>query len=224
MEMIKIPGMENDNIIETQSHTLIIDDVPDRFEMINVQDAVDIELYERVPGGTVYKLYIGNFNSENNENFRLFDKLRCAQENSSLEVHISSDGGNFYEIVEFYNLLKPKFGNITTFLNRGYSAGSMMFLIGDERVVYEHSDLMIHSYSGVSVGKRDDMLKQTLHQDKMITEFFEKMYKPYLSKKEMKRLNKGQDFWMDSKEMLKRGIATHIITDDGDFKAAKEYL
>jgi len=231
MEMIQIPGIEtNNNIVETKNHTLIIEEIQDRFEPVQLSvdgdgtNSSDIELYERIPGGKVYKLYIGNFAAENSENFKLFDKLRSAEPGSNLEVHISSDGGNFYELVEFYNLLKPKFADIATFLNRGYSAGSMMFLLGDERIIYEHSDFMAHSYSGVSYGKREDMLNQTLHQDKMITEFFDKMYKPFFSKKEIKKMNKGQDFWMGSEEMLKRGIATGIITDKGEYQTADDYL
>jgi ATP-dependent protease ClpP protease subunit len=207
---------------------LIIEEVQDRFEPVQISvdgsNSPEVDLYERIPGGDIYKLYIGNFESENSENFRLFDKLRSAEPHSELEIHISSDGGNFYELVEFYNLLKPKFSNIVTFLNRGYSAGSMMFLIGDERIVYEHSDFMGHSYSVYSYGKREDMLNQTMHRDKMITDFFNKMYSPYFSKKEIKQINKGKDFWIDSKEMLKRGIANGIILDTGEYKTREEYL
>jgi ATP-dependent protease ClpP protease subunit len=222
----EIQGFPDNNIIETSNHTLIIEDIKDRFEPMNIDFEEDepLDVYERISGFTLYKLYMGNFESNNAENFRLFDKLRAADQGSSLEVHVSSDGGNFYELVEFYNLLKPKFNSITTFLNRGYSAGSMMFLLGDNRIVYEHSDMMCHSYTGVSYGKREDMLNQTLHQDKMITNFFDKMYSPYFTKKEIKKMNKGQDFWMNSQEMLKRGIATGIILDTGEYKTRDEYL
>ena len=33
----------------------------------------------------------------------------------------------------------------------------------------------------------------------------------------------GQDYWMDAKELCKRGIATHVITEGRELKA-KEYL
>ncbi len=222
---IPIPGMDP-NIIETKNHTLIIEDIPDKFDPMDVDgpDGEKLDIYERTPGGRLYKLYLGDFDARGSENHKMYDKLRSAEPTDQLEIHVSSDGGNFYEIVEFYNLLKPKFAGIATFINRGYSAGSMAFLIGNERIVYEHSDFMVHSYIGGSYGKREDMLNQAIHTDKMITDFFEKVYKPYFSKKEMKKINKGKDFWMDSVEMLKRGIATGIVTDDGEYLTRDEYL
>ncbi len=33
----------------------------------------------------------------------------------------------------------------------------------------------------------------------------------------------GQDYWMDTKEMCKRGIATHVIMEGREF-TAEEYL
>jgi ATP-dependent protease ClpP protease subunit len=125
MEMIQIPGLEtNNNIVETKNHTLIIEDIQDTFEPVQIsldgENSAEIDLYERIPGGKIYKLYIGNFEADNSENFKLFNKLRSADPGSNLEVHISSDGGNFYELVEFYNLLKPKFADIAISANLGF--------------------------------------------------------------------------------------------------------
>jgi ATP-dependent protease ClpP protease subunit len=212
-----IQNLDDGKTIETSCHSLYIEDTPDKFEQLDAENPDMQNIYERIPGGNVYKLYIGNFESHQSENFKIFNKLREASPDDLVEIYISSDGGSFYEILDFYNCIKPKFSNIITFLNRGYSAGSLMFLIGEERVVYEHSDFMVHSYSSVMSGKRQDMLDQTLHQDKMITNFFNKMYKPYFTKKELKKINKGQDFWLNSDEMLKRGIATGIIKDTGEY-------
>jgi len=33
----------------------------------------------------------------------------------------------------------------------------------------------------------------------------------------------GQDYWMDVKELCKRGIATHVISEGAEY-TAKEYL
>ena len=224
LQPIGIEELEvSDNTIETSCHSLFIEDIPDKFEHIPMEKDEPQNIYERIEGGKKYKLFIGNFESTPRENFRIFNKLQEAEPNSLLEIFISSDGGNFYEILDFYNVIKPKFF-VTTFLSRGYSAGSLMFLIGDDRIIYEHSDFMVHSYTSVTSGKRQDLLDRTYHQDKIITRFFNKVYKPYFTKKELKKIDKGQDFWMDSEEMLKRNIATGIILDDGNYLTRDEYL
>ena len=236
MRAIKEEDIQQDpNIIETGCHTLFIEEIPDEFVPMELKiEELDEEgnriesnnppdIYERIQGGTKYSLYLGDFMSGQNENSKIFHTFNKAEPNSIVEININSDGGSFFEILSFYNTIVPKFPEVTTFLNYGYSAGSMAFLLGTKRIVYEHSDMMIHSYSGGNWGKRQDLLDQTEHHDKIITGFFNKIYSPYFSKKEMKKINKGKDFWLDSKEMLKRGIATHIITDDGMFYTGEEY-
>ena len=215
-----IPNFLDPNVTQTKYHTLEIKEEPDRFELIEDTD----DIYQRIPGGNTYILNLGEFLVENNENHLLYNKLRQANPNDLLEIYISSNGGYIFEITEFYNIIKPKFSNIVTFLNYGYSAGSIAFLMGVERIVYEHSDFMIHSYSGGGYGKRDDMIKHIHHNDKKITKLFEKIYSPYMTKKELKKINRGDDYWMDADEMLKRGIATGIILDTGEYKTREEYL
>jgi ATP-dependent protease ClpP protease subunit len=223
------------NVIQTPFHSLHIIENPERYEPVEInvtyvdengEEIPDPEfptVYKKVPESKDYILHLGEFMAEGNENQALFTEILKADPNSQISIFIASEGGNFFEIVQFYNLMVPKFDNIITYLHTGYSAGSMAFLLGTTRYVYEHSDMMVHSYTGVNYGKRDDMLNQTHHQDKMITTFFKKIYSPYFTKKEIKRINKGEDFWMDSKEMLKRGIATHIITDSGEVLDYKGY-
>jgi len=214
---------QEENVIESNYHTLFIEDLPDRFE--HIEDDDNSNLYLRFSGTRKYTLYLGDFEADNQkENFKIFSKLSEAHSDDELTIRISSIGGSFMEVVEFYNIIKSKFKEITTVLNYGYSGGSLIFLAGDIRAVYEHSDFMAHTYSGGVFGKRQDMIDQAMHQDKAITSFFKKMYSPYFSKKELKQMHKGKEFWLDSKEMLERGIATHIITDKGEVLEAKEYL
>jgi len=45
----------------------------------------------------------------------------------------------------------------------------------------------------------------------------------FLSKDEFEQMLIGKDYWMDSRELCKRGIATHVILE-GEEITAKEYL
>ena len=216
----------DDNTIQAQYHTLFIEDTPISFEPVTNEEGEPIEdIYQKVGGHSVYKLFVGDFAEERNGTQRIVNKLQqLSTQGGTLELHISSYGGNVDELLEYYHTINSYFGeNVITYLSMGYSAGAIAFLFGTERVIYEHSDWMIHSYSGGAVGKRDDMLKQLAHMDARIQKFFGHMLEPYFTKKELKRISRGDDFWLNSEEMLERGIATHIISN-GVAYTAEEYL
>jgi len=46
---------------------------------------------------------------------------------------------------------------------------------------------------------------------------------PYFTDKEIEKINKGKDYWMDSLELLNRGIATGIIIE-GEYFTRDEYF
>ena len=215
-----VPTMPEDNSIFADNHSLFW--TINEPEFTPVTDAEGF--YEEQPGYTVYKLFIGDFNETSNGLQRIINKLQQVEPNDVLEFHISSHGGAVEELIELYNLCNTVFyGRMSTFVNFGYSAGAWAFLFGTERVVFEHSDLMFHSYSGGFGGKRDDMLTHMEHEDKRINKFLMGTLEPYFTKKEIKKMIKGKDFWLGSIEMLQRGIATHILID-GEAMTADEYL
>jgi ATP-dependent protease ClpP protease subunit len=149
--------------------------------------------------------------------------LQQNEQNDYLEIYISSLGGEYTELLDFYNTINTNYNYVTTFLNYGYSAGALAFLFGQERIVYEHSEWMIHSYSTGVGGKREDMLNHVNFMDKQILKFFDTLLAPYFSKKEINKINKGKDFWLDSDEMLKRGIATGILKN-GEYTSREDYI
>jgi len=222
MENLILP---EENIIESTYHTLTWDDIPEQYYPVEVQspDGEITQLFERMPPIRKYKLFIGNFNEDGKGLDKIFNKLHGAGHEDEVELHIASRGGYVDETIQFVDTLNAAFNSITAYLNYGYSGGALLFLACDVRIVYEHSDFMLHSYSTGWVGKRNEVLAQAEHTDKRIQKYTDKLIKPYLSKKERKKLANGKDFWMDSDEMIKRGIATHIISNK-ELLTAEEYL
>lgn len=210
---VPMPMLEEDNVIYADNHTLFIDEKPIMMEPARDEVGNIVEGYfEQTGGFTVYKLFIGDFLESGHGLQRIINALQGAKPEDILELHISSNGGFVHELIELYNLIDTTFyKSVTTYCNHGYSAGAMAFLLGEERVIYENSDWMMHSYSGGFVGKRDDMLTHLEHEDKRLQKFFNKIMEPYFTKKELKKMQKGKDFWMSSEEMLERGVATHIM-------------
>lgn len=73
-------------------------------------------------------------------------------------VNINSPGGDFFEGVAIYNLLREHQGKVTVrVLGVAASAASVIAMAGDEILMGEGSFLMIHNAWAVAVGNRHDM-------------------------------------------------------------------
>lgn len=215
-----------DNIIESDFHTLFIKEYPEEYLPLTTEDGQLVEgIFEHVPAQKVYKLFLQEFSDESIHGWnKIIDTLQEASYEDVLELHISGPGGVVREGMELYHIIDSKFrGRTTAFLNYGYSMNALVFLFADQRIIYDASDFMLHSYSGGTYGKRDDMLTQINHTDKHLRRFTDKILEPYLTKKEIKAMNAGKDFWFGPWDMLKRGIATHIIVNGGMLEA-KDYF
>jgi ATP-dependent protease ClpP protease subunit len=157
----------------------------------------------------------------------IYNELWNATENDKIELRINSRGGFVNEGAQFYSIIKNKFnGRCTTILdNCGYSMGALTFCMGDKRVATERSDLMFHDYSGGEYGKGGEMKDSLDHTIKHIRQFFHDVIvdQGFLTEKEFSLMLIGKDFWMDTKELCKRGIATHVLVH-GEEITAKKYL
>lgn len=77
-------------------------------------------------------------------------------------VNINSPGGDFFEGVAIYNLLREHQGKVTVrVLGVAASAASVIAMAGDEILMGEGSFLMIHNAWAVAVGNRHDMRDTT---------------------------------------------------------------
>jgi len=174
--------------------------------------------------GQVYTYYLTELTEEGVDTHEDFNKLRNANEYDYLQIRIDSDGGLIRTGQALINIIDDIFkGRTVTVIEA--NAGSMAAIIfckGDERIVYRHSLIMFHNYTGGYYGKGNEI--------KAWFPAFDAMFKEYLithttglSKKELDKIFRGEDFWFNADQMLERGIATHIIIDGVKYTAA-EYL
>lgn len=184
-------------------------------------------LYKKIPGYTQYRFFVNDFMECERGLHEIYNELWNAGENDTLELRINSNGGMVNEGAQFYSIIKNKFnGRTTTILdNKGYSMGALTFLFGNERVVTERADLMLHDYSGGVVGKGGEIQARNEHTQVFIRDFFKKILLEtgYLSKKEFDNMLIGQDFWMSIDELCERGMATHVLVNGKNIKA-HDYL
>jgi len=207
----------------SEHHTLFIEDVME--ERIAVKDAPN--QFHIIPFHRLYRVFISAFSENKKGLHAVFHELRKADSNDRLELRINSDGGSVTEGLQFFNIILEKFShNTTTFLdNHGYSMGALLFCMGHQRVIYPYSEIMFHNYSHGAWGKGGNVKSQVKHADRSMAVFFKDITvdQGFLSKKEFKEMVLGKDFWMDSKEMCKRGIATHVVIC-GEVITAKKFL
>lgn len=209
--------------ISSEQHTLYTEVIPEEKKIINR----DKRVYQINPKYKRYRIYIGRFFEQKKGLHSVFNELREAKPNDYLEFMINSGGGFVQEGMQFYNIILEKFsGRTVAYLdNYGYSMGAVLFSMADKRVIYPYSDFMYHNYSGGAFGKGGDIKARVDHIDKRLNGFFYDIIvkQGFLSEDEFQKMLVGQDYWMDSKELCKRGIATHVIIN-GQELTAKEYL
>jgi len=209
--------------LSSEQHTLYIETIPEHKRVVNKEK----NLYEITPKHRRFRVYIGRFRELRKGLHSVFNELKDANNLDKLEFIISSGGGMVLEGQQFYNLIQEKFfGRTTAYLdNHGYSMGALLFCMADKRVIYPYSDLMFHTYSHGSYGKGGDVKQHVKHTAKKLEKFFFDLIveKGFLVEEEFKQMLIGQDYWMEAKELCKRGIATHVIIDGQELEA-KEYL
>jgi ATP-dependent protease ClpP protease subunit len=185
------------------------------------------KLYKIIPEHKRYRFHVGVFFELKNGLHDVFNELKDASKNDTLELIINSHGGLIFEGKQFYNLIQEKFHNRTTAYldNVGYSMGALLFCMANKRVVYEYSDFMFHDYWGGAHGKGGELKSQIKYSTKTLKKFFHDVIvkKGFLTKKEFAQMLVGQDYWMDSKELCQRGIATHVVLEGKEI-TAKKYL
>jgi len=209
--------------LSSEQHTLYSEQILENKRVVNKEK----NLYEVTPKHKRYRVYIGRFFELKKGLHSVFNELREAKEYDCLEFMINSGGGFVHEGMQFYNIIQEKFaGRTVAYLdNRGYSMGALLFCMADKRVVYPYSDLMFHTYSHGSHGKGGEVKSHVEHTSKKLEQFFYDLIvkKGFLNEEEFRKMIIGQDYWMDTKELCKRGIATHVIVA-GEELTAKQYL
>jgi ATP-dependent protease ClpP protease subunit len=226
-QFVPIKDDDEELVHKSEFHTLFIEEMPsDKMPMEDENGDYYDGIFQEIPSFKIYKLFIGDFSDDSNDLHPFFNTLAKADFGDLLEFHIDSNGGSVNEGKLFFNTINNfDKENVAAFLNTGYSMGALLFCMPDIRIVHEFSDLMFHDYSSVLYGKAGDMETSHNHNSKHIRNFFKRftLDKGFMSSEEFEQMLIGKEFWMDTEEMCKRGIATHVKLQSGTI-SAEAYL
>lgn len=179
--------------------------------------------YSLVVNGTVAELDIyGDIVSEayswdesDMNVYRLSRILEGLEGVSQINVNINSYGGEVAEGIAIYNALRRHSAKIVTRCDgMACSIASVIFMAGDERVMYAPSMLMIHNASSMAWGTAADLRKAAEDNEK-ITSMSKAAYMERVSitEKELTKLMDAET-WITPAEALNMGFATVIEARD----------
>ena len=132
-----------------------------------------------------------------------------------INVFINSYGGEVASGLSIYNQLIRHPAKVTTYCD-GFacSAASVIFIAGDERIMYESSLLMIHNAWTAIAGNSNDLRKQADDLE-IITQASISAYLKHvnITEDELKSLMDAET-WISSEQALNQGFATSIAKDE----------
>ena len=132
--------------------------------------------------------------------------------NKDIQVNINSPGGDFFEGVAVYNLLRQHKAKVTVnVMGLAASAASVIAMAGDEINMGEGSFIMIHNAWAVAVGNRHDMQAAS----EQLAPFDEAMAEVYaartgLTAKAAAKLMDAET-WIGSSKAIEDGFATGML-------------
>jgi len=154
---------------------------------------------------TIHHFYISGPIETPDKYIEWFQIMRQAGNMDAIYLHLNSGGGNAWTTVQFMRALNETNARVITSAEGIVaSAATMLFLCGDQCEVSDHSAFMFHTFSSSSFGKQHEMQAQVLLEKDWGKKLINQVYKNFLTEDEITALINGQDFWMQSEEVVKR--------------------
>jgi ATP-dependent Clp endopeptidase proteolytic subunit ClpP len=131
--------------------------------------------------------------------------------NTPMSLHINCVGGDVFEGMAIYNVLKKRTARTTVYIEGiAASMGSVIALAGDEVVMAENSLFMIHNAWGGAMGEATEIRKTAALLDKISGEiadiYTKKTNLPYNRVKEMM----DEETWLSADEAFNLGFIDSI--------------
>ena len=165
---------------------------------------------------------IGDDRGENGVSAKMVAKFLSDVGSGDITVNINSPGGNFFDGLAIYNLLREHDGAVTTnVLGVAASAASIIAMASDKLRVAKSGFLMIHNSWGIVVGNRHDMTDVAT----VLGKFDASMSKVYAERSgidaaEIAKMMDAETF-LNGEEAVEAGFADEFLSSD-EVKKAKE--
>ncbi|MGU7882119.1 head maturation protease, ClpP-related [Burkholderia sp. AW50-3] len=158
---------------------------------------------------------------------RIAGALRTIGAGVPVVVNLNSPGGDFFEGVAIYNLLRQHDAEVTVnVMGLAASAASVIAMAGDKILMGDGAFLMIHNAWSVAVGNRHDFIAAA----ETLAPFDDAMASLYAKRSGMSKAEAAalmdKETWISADQAVKNGMATGLLDDTetskGDAKAAEQ--
>lgn len=174
------------------------------FNEINYEKYVPI-IEVDLPAGKLYKIYITKMITEPSKYDEMCTVLSSCNDGDKVEVHLTTPGGYLDSANRIVSHLTSTNAETLAVLSGCVaSAGTLITLACDNAVMTPYSTFMIHNYSGGAYGKGHELEADINHMQKIYKEMTADSYQHFLSKKEIKTVIKGGDYYFDMDEFNTR--------------------
>lgn len=145
-----------------------------------------------------------------------FDDLNCSSL-PIIPVIIDSFGGDVYSLLAMIDIISTASKPVATIaLGKAMSCGSILLACGHSglRFVGPHATVMIHDVATVSFGKIEELKSDVGEAERLNIKIFEmlnsKANKPKGYFQKIVAEKKHTNWYLDSKEVIKHGLADHV--------------
>lgn len=160
---------------------------------------------------------VNEFNEYGVKNFKVdFDELNCSSL-PIIPVIIDSFGGEVYSLLAMLDIITTATKPVATIaLGKAMSCGSILLACGTEglRFVGPNATVMIHDVATVSFGKIEELKSDVGEAERLNIKIFEMLNdrcdKPKGYFQKIVAEKKHTNWYLDSKEVLKHGLADHV--------------
>ena len=169
------------------------------------QEVKLFHIYEAQLTQHVYHIYLSHELGPPTAYADLVFAISAAAENDIIVMHLNTPGGQLNTGIQIINAMKSTQAHVICSLEaEAHSMASLIFLAGDEFVVHDNAMMLIHNFSGGVQGKGHEMAASVEGTKKWFQDTASKLYHPFLTHAEIKRVFKGEDLYLHSTDISKR--------------------
>ena len=188
--------------VRIPNHLHVAGSLPERqpwYSISNTADVASIYVYNE----------IGGFGITADDFLQDLGALNQAQ----IDVRINCKGGDVFDGIAIYNALRQHDARVVTKIDSlAASIASVIAQAGDERIMVQHSQMMIHDAHGVCVGGAADMTAMGVlleRQSNLIADI-------YATKARSADIERYRDLmraetWLTADEAVELGLADRVV-------------
>lgn len=171
----------------------------------NNMDGEKIPQYKQTIPVNLYHFYIIDEIGEASAFLDLINTLKTAEEHDTIFIYLNTPGGSLQTTVQILSAMRQCSATIVTCLEGEVcSAGTLLFLAGNQHIVNPNCTFMIHNYSQWLGGKGNEVALRVKYSEQYFKKLALDLYNGFLSEDEIQSVIEGKDYWMDSEEVVER--------------------